>query len=110
MKALLITLALLAFSAVHAEPLKLFTDVEYKELLKGDVTFTDSFHGRLYAEDAEGATFEAVVGLKQKITPWLQISGGVGYDMEKQEISGQTTETELTYVFLKVQTVIVLIK
>ena len=100
MKALFITL-LIAFSTVHAEPLKLFTDLEYQEAISG---------ASAYNSDISGRSFEAAVGLKKKLTPWLQVSGGFRYYKEDQDIFGQSASYDLTGSFIRIQTVIVLIK
>ena len=100
MKYLLLLLVLVVPTA-HAEPLKLFTDIEYQQSINGSSKFNESI---------EGQSFEAAIGLKKKLTPWLQVSGGIRYYDETQDIFGQSSSYDLTGYFVRIQTVIVLIK
>ena len=101
MKTLFLILFVITSSIANAESLKLFTDIEYQQSINGSSQYNESI---------EGESFEAAVGLKKKLTPWLQVSGGIRYYDETQDIFGQSSSYELTGYFLKIQTVIVLIK
>ena len=94
LRAILLMISMMG--AANAEPLKLFTDFEYQSSLSGSSTINPN---------VEGQSFEAALGLKYKVKPWMQVQTGFRYYEESQNLYGMDSEYDLTGYFIKLQTI-----